>query len=243
MTDSVLEVKNLSVALDGSQILKDISFSVNEGDVVAIIGPNGAGKSVLLKTILGILPHQGTIAWRGDTKIGYVPQKFNFDKATPFTVREFFLLHERKFLWAGGGADTKIKEALAQVELPDSIMNQRIGTLSGGQLQRALIAWALFHKPNVLLFDEPTAGVDVGGEETIYNLLHSLQDRWGITIILVSHELNIVFRYATSVLCLNGRLVCSGVPEETLTPEQLRALYGDSTYYHHLHEYHNHDKT
>ncbi len=235
----ILKVENLSVTLEGLEILKNLSFVVNEGEVTAIIGPNGAGKSVLLRTLIGLLPYEGGIHWREDVKIGYVPQKLSVERSLPLTVHEFFLLHEKKFLLSGSSVNKRIVGALREVELPESIVGRRLGVLSGGELQRVLIAWALFDKPNVLIFDEPTAGVDVGGEETIYNVLHELQDRLGITIILVSHELNVVFRYATSVLCLNRMLVCSGTPEETLTPEQLRKLYGESTYYHHLHEYHN----
>lgn len=235
----MLKVEDLSVTLDGNTVLENLSFAVGVGDVLAIIGPNGAGKSVLLRALLGMLSYQGAVHWREDAKVGYVPQRFNIDKTTPLTVREFFLLHKRRFLFAGSEADQEIAEALAKVGVPLSVAGQKIGTLSGGELQRVLIAWALFDNPNVLLFDEPTAGVDAGGEETIYSLLHSLQDQTGITIVLVSHELNVVFRYATSVVCLNKKIVCSGAPEEALTSEKLRALYGESTYYHHLHEYHD----
>lgn len=238
----MLKVENLSVTLDERDILKDLSFAVNEGEVAAIIGPNGAGKSVLLRALIGLLPHEGAVHWRRDAKIGYVPQKLAIERSLPLTIREFFLLHEKRFLLSGIKTDERIIEALASVQLPAPVLHQRLGILSGGELQRVLIAWALFDQPNVLLFDEPTAGVDVGGEETIYNVLHELQDKTGITIVLVSHELNVVFRYATSVFCLNKKLLCSGTPEETLTPEQLRALYGDATYYHHLHEYHDSDK-
>ncbi|MBI2054751.1 MAG: metal ABC transporter ATP-binding protein [Candidatus Sungbacteria bacterium] len=231
----ILEVENLSVTIEKEEILSGLSFTVNEGDVTAIIGPNGAGKTVLFRTLLGTLPYQGVIRWRPDVRIGYVPQRFQIDKNIPITVREFFLLHEKNFLLSWVNHDKRIREALETVELPASVMNERLSTLSGGQVQRALIAWALFDKPSVLLFDEPTAGVDISGEETVYNLLHELQDKFGITIILVSHELNVVFRYATSVLCLNKSLVCSGEPHEVLTPQQLEKLYGETTFYHHLH--------
>lgn len=235
MAEPILKVEDLSVVIDKEEILKDLSFVVNEGDVTAIIGPNGAGKTVLFKTLLGLLQYQGTIHWRDDVMIGYVPQRFQIDKNVPMTVREFFLLHEKNFLLSWLSHDKRIREALETVELPPSVMNERLSTLSGGQVQRVLIAWALFDKPNVLLFDEPTAGVDISGEQTVYNLLHELQDKFGITIILVSHELNVVFRYATSVLCLNKSLVCAGEPHEILTPQQLEKLYGETTFYHHLH--------
>ncbi|MBI2096685.1 MAG: ATP-binding cassette domain-containing protein, partial [Candidatus Sungbacteria bacterium] len=183
-----------------------------------------------------LMPYQGKVTWASDAKIGYVPQRFHVAKTVPLTVREFFLLHEPSFLFAGKLFDRKIRRALAMVKVDPHNLTERLGNLSGGELQRVLIAWALYDRPNILLFDEPTAGIDVSGEETIYNLLHSLQDQLGITIILVSHELNVVYRYATFVLCLNKKLLCFGEPHTVLTAEQLKELYGQPTHYHHLHE-------
>ncbi|MBI3627768.1 MAG: metal ABC transporter ATP-binding protein [Candidatus Sungbacteria bacterium] len=235
--EPILEVKNLNVTILKEAILSDISFSIEEGDAAAIIGPNGAGKTVLFKCLLGLMRYEGEIRWRKGVTIGYVPQRFQIDRTTPISVREFFQLHEGNFLFSN--ADVEIKKYLKMVELPESTIDERLGTLSGGELQRALIGWAIYDGPNVLLFDEPTAGVDVAGEQTIYNLLHSLQDQLGITILLVSHELNIVFKYATKVLCLNRKLICAGAPHDTLTQAQLEKLYGEATYYHHLHGHEN----
>lgn len=235
MNEPILKVKNLAVTLDGEVILQPLSFEIKEGEVAAIIGPNGAGKTVLLKALVNMLPHEGTVEWRKGVAIGYVPQRFQIDRTLPMTVNEFFLLHEEHFLLSGDEAGKRIQSALKEVGLPADVMRQRLSTLSGGQMQRILVAWALFDKPNVLLFDEPTTGIDIGGEQTIYNLLHSLQDLHDMTIILVSHELNIVFQYATSVLCINRALICAGEPHETLTPEQLKRLYGEGTFYHHMH--------
>jgi zinc transport system ATP-binding protein len=240
MQEQILEVKNLSVHFGDDTVLRDVSFSVEQGDTVAIIGPNGAGKTVLLKSLLGLIPHEGTVTWRAGVSIGYVPQRLGIERTVPITVREFFLLHEKSFLLSPRGADGKIVRALEAVELSKEILSRRLGALSGGQFQRILVAWAIYDRPEVLLFDEPTAGVDVGGEETIYNTLHGLQDRFGITILLVSHELNIVNRYATKVLCVNRTLTCQGTPEEALTPKELSKLFGEPTFYHHLHEYHDH---
>lgn len=238
---AILEVDDLMVKFGRDQVLSGVSFRVEEGEAVAIIGPNGAGKSVLLRSLLGLIPYEGRVTWREDVTIGYVPQKLAIDRTLPVTVREFFLMHEKHFLLSRSRAEARIKEALDMVELDRKLADERMGTLSGGEFQRVLIAWALYDRPTVLLFDEPTAGVDVGGEETIYNTLHNLQDRFGITIILVSHELNIVFRYATKVLCINRKLICSGEPHTTLTTEELNKLYGGGTFYHHLHEYHEGD--
>lgn len=239
--NEILRVEDVGVRFGNDEILRDISFSVNEGETVAVIGPNGAGKTVLLKALLGLVPHAGTVQWGDKISIGYVPQKLAVDRTVPITVREFFLLQEKLFLLSGSRADEKIADTLKMVDLPERLMGQRLGTLSGGQFQRMLVAWAMYGRPQVLLFDEPTAGVDVGGEETIYNTIHGLQDRFGITVILVSHELNIVNRYATKVLCVNRMLTCQGTPEEALTPQELKKLFGEPTFYHHLHEYHNHE--
>lgn len=237
MSDKVpiLIVENLSVSFSGDTVLEGVSFAVEESEMVALIGPNGAGKTVLLKSLLGLVPYSGAVHWRQDVKIGYVPQRFTIERGMPITVREFFLLHERDFLLAGSKADNKIAEALRAVNLPGNIMGKRLGVLSGGELQRAMIAWALYDKPSVLLFDEPTAGVDLGGEETIYNLLHSLQDVFGITVLIVSHELNMVFQYASSVVCINKKMLCYGEPRSTLTKGRLENLYGEASYFHHLH--------
>lgn len=230
-----MSVENLTVSLRGEEILKPLSFRVEEGEAAAIIGPNGAGKTVLLKTLLGIIPYGGRYTWRSDVKIGYVPQRFHFDLSIPITVREFFLLHESGFLLAKRRASPRIMEALKTVGVSSRTADERISALSSGTIQRILVAWALYDKPNVLLFDEPTTGIDVGGEETIYNMLRHLQDRFGITIILVSHELNVVYRYATRVLCINRALVCNGVPDEVLTAKRLRELYGGVSFFHHAH--------
>lgn len=237
--DVLLAVENLSVRIGTEQILRNISFRVEEGEVVAIIGPNGAGKTTLLKALLGLIPHEGAITWRSNVRIGYVPQRFSVDRSLPLTVRELFLLHDKKFLLSGSETIERIRECLRMVEVEESALETMLGALSGGETQRILIAWALFDNPDVLLFDEPTAGIDISGEETVYNLLHDLQDRFGITIMLVSHELNVVFQYATTVLCINKTLTCHGAPATALSSEQLEKLYGSSSYFHHLHEHGN----
>ncbi|MBU6415094.1 ATP-binding cassette domain-containing protein, partial [Patescibacteria group bacterium] len=123
---------------------------------------------------------------------------------------------------------------LASVGLSKHFLRKRLSELSAGQLQRVLIAWSLIGHPDVLLFDEPTSGIDVGGEETIYSLLHRLQDERNISIIIVSHDLHVVYHYANDVLCLNKEMVCHGPPRDVLTQEQLKKLYGEVSFYHHL---------
>lgn len=220
--EPILKVENLSVAFDGETVLHDVSFSVNKGEVLAILGPNGAGKSVLFRALLGVVPYAGTISWLTNSKIGYVPQKLAIERNLPLTVKEFFYLKTSI-------TQTALHEVLTTVGLSHTLLDQPLGTLSGGQFQRVLIAWALLGQPEVLLFDEPTAGVDIGGEETIYHLLHQLQTKHHLTIIIISHDLNVVYQYANQVICINKKMICSGTPKEVLDSTNLSKLYGAHT--------------
>lgn len=236
--DQILKVENLNVNFDDHQILKDLNFSVNKGEVLAIVGPNGSGKSVLFRALLGLIPYFGKIDWAKNIKINYVPQKFNIDKDIPLNVEEFL-----KFKINNIDEMVKILKAVGLSDkehdgfhLKEHILKQRIGWLSGGQLQRVLIAWAILDNPDVLLFDEPTAGIDIGGEETIYNLLKKINEERKMTILLISHELNIVYKYATNVMCINKEMICYGLPSEVLDPASLAKLYGGETgFYKHQH--------
>jgi len=236
----VLKVENLSVEFNDHQVIKDLNFSVNKGDVLAIVGPNGAGKSVLFRALLGLIPYFGNINWAPNIKVSYVPQRFNIDREIPLSVAEFF-----KFKTTN---NEKIINALREVGLSDPqhddfhlkehVLKQRLGWLSGGQMQRVLIAWAMLDNPDVLLFDEPTSGIDIGGEETIYNLLKKLNEDHKMTILLISHELNIVYKYATSVMCINKEMICYGAPNEVLDPAALAKLYGGhASFYKHDHHH------
>ena len=213
----ILKVENLSVKLEGELILDNLSFEVKEGDVLTVLGPNGAGKTVLLKALMGILPLKGTIEWQTGVKIGYVPQRLPFIKDTPMDVGEFFGLK--------GVSVKEIKEVLDSVGLPEDILEEKIGELSSGQFQRILIGWALVSGPRVLLFDEPTTGIDVGGQESVYDLLEKLNKERNLTILLVTHDLSIVYKLATLCLCLNKKMLCYSSPKE-LNPENLAQLYG-----------------
>lgn len=232
--NTILDVKNLSVTLDGENILRDISFSVKKGEAMAVIGPNGAGKTVLFRTLLGLLPHEGDIKWQTGVRIGYVPQKFLTDRTIPLTVKEFFLLKSRHFWFPRKNFISHLTHELELVGLSKEILEKPLGELSGGQLQRIIVSWALLDHPDVLLFDEPTSGIDIGAEETIYTVMHRLQDERGTTILLISHDLNVVYRYAQNVLCLNKKLICRGAPAEVLNPTELAMLYGEGKFYHHL---------
>ena len=234
----VLDVENLVVAFDNNKVLDNLSFAVQKGDVVAIVGPNGAGKSVLFRALLGLVPYSGKIQWTSGLKISYVPQRFNVEKDFPLTVKEFLQLKSKNYAniistLESVGLNTKEQD---QHHFEHHFLNQRMGWLSGGQLQRVLVAWAILDSPDVLLFDEPTTGIDVGGEETIYNLLKKLNNEIKLTVLIISHDLNIVYKYASSVLCINKKKLCFGHPTEVLDPQALVKLYGGETgFYKHEH--------
>ena len=231
----MLTVENLSVSYDekGSQapaeVISNVSFSLNPRDVLVLLGPNGAGKTTLLRAILNLIPHTGTVKW--DTKkISYLPpQEFLTRKnLPPLSVEDFFSFKSSDI--------DNVRHALYEVGLGPEIMDQRFDSLSTGQFQRMLIAWALIDKPDVLVFDEPMSGIDIGGEETIYTLLHKFWQERELSIILVTHDLSIVWEHASNVICLNKRMTCMGRPHEVLTPEKLKELYGTGVkYYEHNH--------
>lgn len=233
--DTILEVRDLSVVLDGQEVLSNISFTVRRGEALAIIGPNGAGKSVLLRTLLNLEPYRGEIRWRNGVEIGYVPQRFAVERSAPVTAREFFLLKSPRFWRPEASFSSHVREELGRVGLDETVLEKPLGGLSGGQMQRLLIAWAMLMHPAVLLFDEPTAGIDIGFEETAYAMMHRLQRERGTTILLVSHDLSVVYQYAHTVLCLNRWVACQGPPREVLNQESLARIYGEFGYYQHEH--------
>lgn len=227
--ENILEVKNLTVSFGDDTVVDNLSFNLKKGENVAIMGPNGAGKTVLLKALLGILPYKGEIKWSEGAKISYVPQKILPEKNLPLSVKEFFEMKNIK--------TEQIKEALFSVGITDeNFIKKRIGAVSPGQLQRVLIAWGLVGNPNILLFDEPTAGIDIGGEETIFNLLNKIERERNLSIILVTHDMSVVYGFADSVLCLNKKLICHGAPSEALGADGLKKLYGEGVnFYKHEH--------
>ncbi|MBD3231289.1 ATP-binding cassette domain-containing protein [Candidatus Dependentiae bacterium] len=225
----ILNVENLNVSFGDEEIIKNLSFSINEKDVFVILGPNGAGKTTLLRALLKIIPYTGKIEWK-TSKISYLPPQEFFARKDlpPLNIKEFF-----KFKKV---SQKQINNFLNLVGLEKTILNKEFTKLSTGQFQRTIIAWALVSDPKVLLFDEPTSGIDVGGEETIYSLLHKFWTEKNLTIILVTHDLNIVWEHAQKVLCLNKKKICQGSPEQILTPENLKKLYGTKIkFYKHVH--------
>ncbi len=236
MTEAtVLTVQDLGVTLEGQAVLQNVSFTLKQGEAFAVIGPNGAGKTVLFRALLGLLPHTGVVEWNPDVRIGYVPQRFSIERSAPVSALEFFLLQAPSF-WKPGAAFLKrLEQELHSMGLDRRVLKKGLGELSGGETQRVLIASALMQEPSVLLLDEPTAAVDAGFEETVYALLHRVQMERGTALLLISHDLSVVYRYAQRVLCLNKTVICQGPPLDALSPQSLATLYGEASVYHHEH--------
>jgi zinc transport system ATP-binding protein len=229
-----LEVKDVTVWFPGQErpAIEDVSFTVEEGQFGVLIGPNGSGKSTVLRAILGLVPFTGEVRVLGAPaatardRIGYVPQRLAFDVSLPLTVREAV----RMPLLGARGAEVEARFShFADVLGIAAFLDRPLGALSGGQLKRSLIARAMVTAPRLLLLDEPEAGIDIGGEQSLYELLERLVSHHGLTALICSHELDIVYRYADVVLCLNRHLQCTGPPGEVLTPDALARLYGPAT--------------
>lgn len=248
MAEPILSIQNLTVDLSGHRIIDDITVDISPGTTAAIIGPNGAGKSVLIKTILGLLPKtSGTIRICGTdhTKyrqvapyVSYVPQRLHINDQFPLTVAGLFTLKSPRPIGLSDAERTRMTELLDLVGMTGQ-EHKRLPDLSGGQLQRALIAYSLMDRPRLLFLDEPAAGIDVKGQDTIYALLKRIQKEEDLTLVLVSHELDVVMQFADQVLCLNRELLCSGIPRKVLTNDILQRMYG-SEVGHFVHDHKDH---
>jgi len=222
----IISLRNVSVSYGNEQVLRAITLDIQEGDLVAVIGPNGSGKSTLIKAMMGLVPYAGAITVCGTSparaagNIGYVPQRFTFDKTFPLTVRELLTYSQQKKDAA------LVRMLLKDVEM-EQFQEKLLGELSGGQLQRVLIARSLLDNPRVLFLDEPTTGVDSEGEKDFYEIIKHLHQDHHVTILMVSHEINVVYTYATQIICLNRDLLCFGTPKEAVTRDILKRLYGD----------------
>ncbi|MEK7105082.1 MAG: metal ABC transporter ATP-binding protein [Patescibacteria group bacterium] len=235
-----IQVEDLTVQFGTDRVLDAISFEIEAGQIVAVIGPNGSGKSTLVKTMLGLeKADRGEITYFGKPLsqakqlIGYVPQRFSFDKDFPITVKEFLKLRRPE------GKNT-IEHKLAAVGLKPSMAKQHLGALSGGELQRVLMAQAILNSPQILFLDEANAGIDLAGEQNFLEIIKTLNTEHGTTIVMVSHEIDVVARFVDQVICLNRSLVCHGSPKETLTEKVLVSLFGEEAgLYNHTHRHHH----
>lgn len=250
--ETVVDVRGVSVRLGGRRVLEDVTLRVGAGELVALIGPNGAGKTTLLRCLLGLQEVEaGELRLFGETdlaralpRVGYVPQRLAIERGFHLTVREFLALRapgtERWFWQSRAATDAALGETARELGV-DRFLDAQVATLSGGQLQRVLIAFSLLARPQLLLLDEPTAGVDAPGEQSFYELISEVQGRRGLTVVLVSHDLSLVHRHATWVCALNGRVCCEGRPDDVIQTDALRAAFGlQVTSYAHHHGGHVH---
>ncbi|MFA6105642.1 MAG: metal ABC transporter ATP-binding protein [Patescibacteria group bacterium] len=236
---NIIEIKNLSFAYSGELVLKNISLNIHEGDYLGIIGPNGSGKSTLLKLMLGLLkPSAGEVNLFGKPvsefkdwyKLGYVSQKaVNFDPLFPVTVWEVVAMGRLGRRGLGKNLsdvdDKAIDKALVEVGMTE-FRDRLIGDLSGGQQQRVFIARALAAEPAVIFLDEPTTGIDVETQEQFYSLLTKLNRERDLTLVLISHDIDVIAHEATELACINQTLVYHGEPKEFVKADYLEMLYG-----------------
>lgn len=229
-----LRVQNLSVTIGGDTILKDVNLHVHCGQMVALIGPNGAGKSTFLKAVLGEREYDGVIAFNtpGERshkpRIGYVPQSPNFDPSDPVSVADLFACCQSKrpaFLGLSKQMRKDVLESLDMVHGRD-LIDKRVGTLSGGELQRVLLALALEPLPNILILDEPLSGVDVEGMQSLMDMLDEIRKEYDLSILMTTHDFSMLPRYADQVVLIDRGIKIKGTPEEVLaSPEFFTAFH------------------
>jgi zinc transport system ATP-binding protein len=219
---SLLAARHLCIRYGGSEVLHNISLALEPGEIVTVVGPNGSGKSTLLRALLGILPAAaGQIDRAPGLRIGYVPQRLMIDRILPITLRRFLSLPARV-------SEAEAQAVLARVGLAGQ-GGLQMTVLSGGQMQRALLARALLGRPQVLLLDEPTQGLDQPGEAAFYRLIEEVRAETGCAILMVSHDLHVVMAASDRVICLNGHVCCEGTPQVVSTAPEYRALFGLGT--------------
>jgi zinc transport system ATP-binding protein len=248
MTKALVTLRNVRVELGGKQVLHGVDAELARGQITALIGMNGSGKTTLLRAILKEVPYNGSIAFHCGhdhthpvpEHVGYVPQKLRVDANLPLTVSDLLALCLQKrplFLGIGRPLLWLMKRMLDRVWTPHELLDCQVDKLSGGELQRVLLALALQPEPELLLLDEPAQGVDFEHQEKFYELLARLNQETGVTILLVSHDLSVVSQHAHHVLCLSdGRIACQGPPGHALTEEMLAQTFGsEKGFYGHTH--------
>ncbi|MFQ3301454.1 MAG: zinc transport system ATP-binding protein [Planktomarina sp.] len=235
---SLIQVEDLSVRYGARTALSRVSLRVEPSEIVTIVGPNGSGKTSLLRAIIGaIKPLQGRVVQASSLKIGYVPQKLHIDETLPITVSRFLKL-------PGGVTAADIDYALTQAGVPE-LEKAQLSQLSGGQFQRVLLARALIGKPDLLLLDEATQGLDQRGSASFYQQIETVRQNTGCAVLMISHELHVVMSASDRVICLNGHVCCEGTPAVVASAPEYRALFGTGTggalaLYRHEHD-HGHD--
>jgi zinc transport system ATP-binding protein len=235
---ALISARGLALSRGGRPILTDIDIDIEPREIVTLIGPNGAGKTTLVRALLGLEPlDRGTVARKPGLVVGYAPQRFDVDHAIPLTVRRFVSLGRQ-------AAPDDIAGVLGNVGA-DALAERQLSELSGGELQRVVLARALIRSPGLLVLDEPVRGVDYAGEAELYNLIGRLRTERGFSVLLVSHDLHVVMAQSDRVICINRHVCCSGVPHSVAQHPEYARLFGPQAalafgLYHHHHD-HSHD--
>lgn len=237
-SDELIKAQGVDMRFGSMTVLSGVTLSLKPKEIVTIVGPNGSGKSTLLRLLLGILrPSAGQVTRARGLRVGYVPQKLALDPSLPMTVRRFLSLPRRV-------SNSDAQNALNRVGMADC-EGLQMASLSGGQMQRVLLARALINDPHLLVLDEPTQGLDQPGEAAFYRLIEDVRRETGVAVLMVSHDLHVVMAASDRVICLNGHICCEGAPAVVSTAPEYRALFGLGTkgalaLYRHVHD-HDHD--
>jgi len=232
---TLIEITNLKVRYGSKIVLQNMNLSVADGEIVTIVGPNGSGKTTLFKAIIGTAPiSTGKVKLRSNLKIGYVPQQLIIDQSLPITVERFLKVAQKTTANA-------LEKALNLVGVED-ILKFQMSNLSGGELQRVLLARALIGEPDVLLLDEATRGLDQPGVATFYRKVDDIRKNTDCTVLMISHDLHVVMSASDRVICLNGHICCEGAPDSVASSPEYKALFGsdvDGTFalYRHHHDH------
>lgn len=235
MSETLIHVDQISLSRHGKSVLDQVSFKLKAGEFITLIGPNGAGKSSLIKILLGLIrPDSGSVKKSSNIRLGYTPQKFIPNEFIPITVAGFLQLNHK--------VSADFLTETAQLTGIEPILTSELKSLSGGEMQRVLLARALLSKPNILILDEPAQNLDVNGQMHLYKLIQDIHQQQGCAVLMVSHDLHRVMKESTQVLCLYHHICCMGQPESILKDSQFNDLFADqmdelmATYEHH----HNH---
>ena len=237
MSQTLIKLDNVSVQFAGERVLQEVQLQVHAGEIVTLIGPNGAGKTTLVRCVLGLLkPDSGSVWSQAKLRIGYMPQKLQVDATLPLSVLRFLRL-------VPGVTRLSAGAALAEVGA-ERLLDSPLQSISGGELQRVLLARALLRNPQLLVLDEPVQGVDVAGQAELYRLISTLRDSHGCGVLMVSHDLHLVMSATDQVICLNRHVCCSGHPEQVSGDPAFVELFGmdarSLAIYQHHHD-HSHD--
>ena len=242
MISPLLEVADLGLVIGQRLLLEKINFKIAQGEILTVIGPNGAGKTTLLRVALGLIrPTSGTVNMKPSLTIGYMPQRLHLDPTFPLTVKRLLSL-------ACNNDMDKVLPLLDEVGATH-VLDSQMQNLSGGEMQRVLLARALVREPDLLVLDEPVQGVDVHGQVDLYQLISRIRDQRGCAVLMVSHDLHLVMAATDRVLCLNQHVCCSGTPESVTNDPAFLELFGSAAvqsmavYVHDQNHHHDHCET